>query len=132
MGRTKADLDQYGRMISHDFRAPVRTLEQMAKIVVTDCAEKLPARSLSLLNHVVKGAAKLALRADVLSRVESLTHHPLHRQKVDVASLATKTIDELRAVEPNRQLEIILGELPEVEADFDFIRLGLTSGFTTR
>jgi signal transduction histidine kinase len=127
LARTKADLDQYGRLISHDFRAPVRTLEQMAKIVVADSAELLPPRSLSLLNHVVKGAAKLALRADVLSRVESLSHHPLHRQKVDVASLTGKTIDELRSAEPNRQIEIVVGELPDVEADFDLLRLVLNS-----
>lgn len=127
LARTKADLDQYARMISHDFRAPVRTLEQMAKIVVTDCQQQLPPRSLTLLNHVVNGAAKLALRADVLSRVESLSHHPLHRQKVDVAALASKTIDELRAAEPNRRMEIVVGELPEVEADFDLLRLVLHS-----
>jgi signal transduction histidine kinase len=127
LARTKADLDQYGRMISHDFRAPVRTLEQMAKIVVADSAEQLAPRSLSLLNHVVKGAAKLALRADVLSRIEALSHHPLHRQKVDVTSLAGKTIDELRSTEPNRQIEIVVGELPEVEADFDLLRLVLNS-----
>jgi signal transduction histidine kinase len=127
LARTKADLDQYGRMISHDFRAPMRTLEQMAKIVVTDSGEQLPPRSLSMLNHVVKGAAKLALRADVLSRVESLSHHPLHRQKVDVATLTSKTIDELRAAEPNRQVEVIIGALPEVEADFDLLRLVLNS-----
>lgn len=125
--RAKADLDQYGRMISHDFRAPVRTLEQMAKIVVADSAEQLQPRSLSLLNHVVKGAAKLALRADVLSRVESLAHHPLHRQKVDVASLTARTIEELRSAEPERRIEIIIGELPEVEADFDLLRLVLNS-----
>lgn len=127
LARTKADLDQYGRMISHDFRAPVRTLEQMAKIVATDCAEQLPPRSLNLLNHVVSGAAKLALRADVLSRVESLSHHPMHRQKVDVTSLAHKTVDELRAAEPGRQIEIVIGELPEAQADFDLLRVVLNS-----
>jgi signal transduction histidine kinase len=127
LARTKADLDQYGRMISHDFRAPVRTLEQMAKIVATDCAAQLPPRSLNLLNHVVQGAAKLALRADVLSRVESLSHHPLHRQKVDVAALTARTIEELRNAEPDRQIDVVMGELPEVEADFDLLRLVLNS-----
>jgi signal transduction histidine kinase len=127
LARSKSDLDQYGRMISHDFRAPVRTLEQMAKIVATDCAAQLPPRSLNLLNHVINGAAKLALRADALSRVESLSHHPLHRQKVDVAALTSKTIDELRIVDPNRQIDVFIGELPEVEADFDLLRLVLHS-----
>lgn len=127
LARIKSDLDQYSRMISHDFRAPVRTLEQMAKIVAGDSVDKLQPRSLNLLNHVVKGAAKLALRADTVSRIESLSHHPLHRQKVDVTSLTRKTIDELRSAEPNRKVDIDVGDLPEVEADFDLLRLVLNS-----
>lgn len=127
LAKTKADLDQYGRVISHDFRAPVRTLEQMAKIVAVDSSQHLAPRAASLLNHIVNGAARLALRADVLSRVESLTHHPLQRQRVDVASLTRKTIDELRSADPNRPVEIVIGALPEVEADFDLLRLILNS-----
>lgn len=127
LAQTQSDLEQYGRMISHDFRAPVRTLEQMAKIVVADCGEQLPPRSLTLLNHVVKGAGKLAVRADALTRVESLSHHPLHRQNVDVTSLVTKILHELRGAEPDRQIEVVVGELPEAQADFDLLRLVLQS-----
>jgi len=127
LAKTKADLEQYGRVISHDFRAPVRTLEQMAKIVAADNGGQLPPRAATLLNHIVVGAGKLALRADVLSRVESLSHHPLQRQKVDVAALARKTIDELRSTDPNRPVDIVIGELPEACADFDLLRLILNS-----
>lgn len=127
LARTKSELEQYGRIIAHDFRAPVRTLEQMAKLVLNDNAEQLASRSLNLLKHVVNGAAKLALRADALSRVESLSHHPLQRQLVDVTALMSKTIDELRSAEPHRSLEIVIGELPPVEADFDLLRLVLNS-----
>lgn len=127
LARAQADLEQYGRMISHDFRAPVRTLEQMAKLVMSESAEQLSPRSLSLLNHVVSGAAKLALRADMLSRVESLSHHPLQRQNVDVAALAGKIIEELRSAEPNRRIDIAVGDLPAVEADFDLLRLVFNS-----
>jgi signal transduction histidine kinase len=127
LARTKADLEQYGRIISHDFRAPVRTLEQMAKIVVADSADVLPPRAASLLKHVVNGAAKLAMRADVLSRLESLGQHPLHRQRVDVAALAKKTMDELRSSDPKRQVDVVIGDLPAAEADFDLLRLVFNS-----
>ncbi len=58
--RSKAALEQHGHVISHDFRAPLRMLEQMSKILVADHAEHLPPRATSLLNHVASGAAKLA------------------------------------------------------------------------
>lgn len=121
--RSKAALEQYGHVISHDFRAPLRMLEQMSKILVTDHAEQVPARAAGLLNHIGSGAAKLALRAEVLTRFDTLNQHPLHRQNVDVAALAERIIAELRAATPDRQVEVGVEELPAAQADPELMRL---------
>ncbi|MFC4311279.1 ATP-binding protein [Steroidobacter flavus] len=121
--RSKAALEQHGHVISHDFRAPLRMLEQMSKILVTDHAEHLPPRAASLLNHVASGAAKLASRAEVLTRFDMLNEQPLHRQQVDVAAIAGKIVAELRAATPDRQIEVVVEELPEAHADFESLRL---------
>jgi signal transduction histidine kinase len=121
--RSKAALEQHGQVISHDFRAPLRMLEQMSKILVTDHAEQLPARAAGLLNHIGSGAAKLALRAEMLTRFDTLDQHALHRRDVDVAAMANKIIAELRASTPDRQVEVVVDELPAAQADFDLLRL---------
>lgn len=121
--QSKAALEQHGHVISHDFRAPLRMLEQMSKILVTDHAEQLPPRAMSLLNHVASGAAKLALRAELLTRFDTLSQHTLHRQPVEVAAMTGKIIAELRAATPDREVEVVVGELPEAQADFELLRL---------
>src|SRR5690606_17507249 len=113
----------YGNVISHDFRAPLRTLEQIAAMVVTNHANEVPAGAVSLLNHVTTGAAKLSQRAEVLTRMDVLARHPLHRQHVDVAALTHRIIEEQRKAAGNRQIEIVVGELPAAEADFELLRL---------
>jgi len=121
--RSKAALEQHGHVISHDFRAPLRMLEQMSKILVTDHAGQLPARAAGLLNHIGSGAAKLALRAEVLTRFDTLDQCPLQRQNVDVAAMTDKIIAELRAAAPERQIEVVVEALPEARADFELLRL---------
>lgn len=121
--QSKTALEQHGQVISHDFRAPLRMLEQMSRLVVADHAEHLPPRATSLLNHVASGASKLALRAEMLTRFDTLSQHALHRQPLDVAAMTGKIIDELRAATPDRQVEVVIGELPEAEADFESLRL---------
>jgi signal transduction histidine kinase len=121
--RSKTALEQHGHVISHDFRAPLRMLEQMSKILVTDHAEQLPPRATSLLNHVASGAAKLALRAEMLTRFDTLSQHTLHRQPVDVAAMTGKIIAELRAATPDREFEVVIDELPEAQADLELLRL---------
>lgn len=127
LARTQADLAQYGNVISHDFRAPLRTLEQMANMVVSSHGEQLPAGAMSLLNHVSSGAAKLSQRAEVLTRMDVLARHPMHRQRVDVAALTQRLIEEQRKAAPGRQVEVVVGELPAVDADYELLRLVLSS-----
>jgi signal transduction histidine kinase len=123
LSRAEADRAEYGHVISHDFRSPLRTLEQMSRIVLTDHAEQLPAGATGLLNHIATGAAKLATRADALSRVESLSHQAMHRQAVDVHALTEKVVHELRSAMPERQIDIDVGELPPVEADPELLKI---------
>lgn len=127
LARTQADLAQYGNVISHDFRAPLRTLEQIATMVVTNHGQELPPGAMSLLNHVSSGAAKLSQRAEVMTRMDVLARHPMHRQHVDVAALTNKVIEEQRRVAGDRQIDVVVGELPAAEADFELLRLVLSS-----
>lgn len=120
--RAQADLEQQAHVITHDFRAPLRMLEQMSKLVMTDCAEQLPPRAVGLLNHVASGAAKLALRAEVLGRTDLLGRQPLHRQNVDVVVLASSVVERLRSAAPERQVDVVIGELPEAQADVELLR----------
>lgn len=121
--RSQAMLEQHGHVLSHEFRAPLRMLEQMSKILVTDHSEQLPPRTTGLLNHIGSGAAKLAMRVEALARFDALNQRPLHRQSVDVTALVTKIIAELRAATPDRQVEVAIEDLPAASADFEVLRL---------
>jgi signal transduction histidine kinase len=125
LARANADVDQYSYAISHDFRSPLRTLEQMARFVVADHAAQLPADASKLLDHVVRGASKLADRAEAVSQVAQIASQPLVRRRVDVRSLVDSVIAKHRAAAAGRSLEIVVGELPEVDADPELLRIVL-------
>lgn len=127
LARTQADLVQYGNVISHDFRSPLRTLEQIATMIATSHGEQMPAAAMGLLNHVSSGAAKLSQRAEVMTRMDVLARHPLHRQHVDVAAMMGKVIEEQRRLAGDRQVEVVIGDLPDAEADFELLRLVLSN-----
>jgi signal transduction histidine kinase len=127
LARAQADLAQYGNVIAHDFRSPLRTLEQMVTMIVTSHAAQMPAAAISMLNHVSSGASKLSQRAEIMTRMDVLARHPLHRQHVDVAALTNTVIEEQRRAAGHRQIEVVLGELPAVEADYELLRLVLSN-----
>jgi signal transduction histidine kinase len=127
LARTRADLMEYGYIISHDFRSSLRTLEQLAATIVADHAAQLPQAAIGLLNYIVSGATKLSVRAESISRVDALMREPLRRERIDVSALTAVIIEELRSATRGRQIETIVGELPPVDADRESLRLVLSS-----
>lgn len=126
LARIQSDVAQYGNVISHDFRAPLRTLEQISTMIVSNHGQEMPAGAMSLLNHVSSGASKLAQRAEAMTRMDVLARHPLHRQQVDVAAMVNKIVEEQRRAAADRQVEVVIGELPAAEADYELLRLVLS------
>jgi light-regulated signal transduction histidine kinase (bacteriophytochrome) len=61
-----------------------------------------------------------------MTRMDVLARHPLHRQQVDVAAMVNKVIDEQRKAAGDRQVEVVVGELPAAEADYELLRLVLS------
>jgi light-regulated signal transduction histidine kinase (bacteriophytochrome) len=114
---------QYGNVISHDFRAPLRTLEQIAALLASNHSQDLPDGAVRLINHVSNGAAKLAQRAEAMTRMDALARHPLHRQRIDVTAMVNKIVEEQRRAAGQREMEVVVGELPEATADYELLRM---------
>ena len=121
--RANDELNQLRYTLSHDFRSPLRTLESMAQLVVDEHAPHLPAEALGLMNHISRGAARLAERADALLRFAQFNQQPLLRTRVDVASLVTNIVGELRRATPDRRVDVTIGELPAIDADPELLRV---------
>jgi signal transduction histidine kinase len=123
LARTQSDMAQYGNVISHDFRAPLRTLEQIAALLASNHSQDLPDGAVRLINHVSNGAAKLAQRAEAMTRMDALARHPLHRQRIDVTAMVNKIVEEQRRAAGQREMEVVVGELPEATADYELLRM---------
>lgn len=121
--RARQDLDQYRYVLSHDLRSPLRTLESLAQLLVAEHGAQMPADALSLLNHITRGATKLADRIDALLRVAQLAHQPLSRRRVDVNALLAGVIGQLQIAAAGRRVDVALGDVPEIDGDPELLRL---------
>jgi signal transduction histidine kinase len=128
LARAQQELDEYCYLLSHDVRAPLGTLESMARLLVTEYSAQLPADAQGLLTHITRGTTRLTQRIDALLRVAELSHQPLLRLRVDVAALLTGVIAQLRDAAPERRIEVVVnGDLPPVDGDPELLRLAFTN-----
>jgi len=116
------ELDAFTYSVSHDLRAPLRTQAGFTEILLADHAEQLDQAGRDYLRRVHAAAEHMAGMMDALLELSHVGRSELKRRPVDLGELARDILAELRAEEPSRDLETVIGRLP---VDGDPRMLGL-------
>ncbi|RKH38571.1 PAS domain S-box protein [Corallococcus sicarius] len=101
-----AQLEAFSYSVSHDLRAPLRGIDGFLRLVEEDVAGALSERGRGYLARVRAAAGRMGQLIDDLLKLSRLSRAPLERGEVDVSSLAVSVMDELRAREPTRGVEV--------------------------
>ncbi len=120
-------LGSFTYSVSHDLRAPLRAINGYAHILVEDHADALDAESRRVLDVICDNARQMGQLIDDLLRFSRLGRDELERAWTDVVALTRAVVDDLRRAEPERQVEIAVGDLPMALADGTMLRHALTN-----
>jgi PAS domain S-box-containing protein len=119
------ELDAFAYSVSHDLRAPLRSLAGFSEVLLEDYAEVIDEVGRGYLKRIEANAGRMARMIDDLLDLSRATRVELHRQRVDLSAVAHDVIAELRDADPMREVEIgVDGELT-VDGDPHLIRLVL-------
>ncbi|HEX3843688.1 MAG TPA: response regulator [Steroidobacteraceae bacterium] len=116
------ELEAFSGSVSHDLRAPLRTIDGLLRVVQEDFGASVAPEARQHLDAVSAQASRMSELCEDLLRLSRLSREPLQKRPVDVRSLVQEIARELRAAEPGRDLDISIGELPPVEADPSLLR----------
>jgi signal transduction histidine kinase len=116
------ELEAFSDSVSHDLRAPLRTIDGLLHVVQEDFGAGVPAEARRHIEAVLAQASRMGELIDDLLRLSRLGREPLQIRSVDMRALVQGVVGELRAGEAARILEIRIGELPAVEADPSLLR----------
>jgi signal transduction histidine kinase len=116
------ELEAFSDSVSHDLRAPLRTIDGLLRVVQEDFGAGVPPEARQHLDAVAAQASRMSELCEDLLRLSRLGREPLQKRPVDMRRLVQEIAGELRAAEPARNLEISIGELPPVQADPSLLR----------
>jgi len=117
-----ADLEAFSFSVSHDLLAPLRAVRGFSEIVETDFGPQLPPEGQRLLSRVTKSAQRMEALVRDLLEFSRFGRQTLEKRPVDMARLAQSVVDELRMDQPERQIDVRIGGLPEGWADPSLLR----------
>src|SRR6185312_6176342 len=114
--------EAFSGSVSHDLRAPLRTIDGLLRVVQEDFATSVPPEACRHIEAISAQASRMSELIEDLLRLSRLRREPLRKQPVDMRGLVQEVAGELRAAEATRELDIRVGELPPVEADPSLLR----------
>jgi signal transduction histidine kinase len=111
--------------VSHDLRAPLRSLHGFSEVLLADYADRFDDQGREYLQRIQANVARMGRLIDDLLRLSRVTRTGLNRERVDIGAQATEIIDELRSAEPGRCLQAVIADDLVTTGDPHLIRLAL-------
>ena len=102
-----AELEAFSYSVAHDLRAPLRAINGFSTALREDWGDKFDAEAKDSLTRIISGAERMAELIDALLALARLTRTELVREAVNLTEVAQAVIEQLRAAEPNREVEFL-------------------------
>ena len=120
--RAVKELETFSYSVSHDLRAPLRTINGYSRILLDEFAAELPEGALRKLENIREVARQMGQLIDDILEFSRLSRHTLTRRAVNMQALAAETFEALMTGQPTRQVQFQMQPLPEAFADLTLMR----------
>jgi len=116
------ELEAFSYSISHDLRAPLRSIDGFSRILLEDCVGQLDATSRDNFQRIRGASQRMSHLIDDLLKLSQVTRSDMRRTTVDLSALARAVLDGLQEAEPNRQVACVIAPDLTAEADAGLVR----------
>jgi signal transduction histidine kinase len=116
------ELEAFSYSVSHDLRAPLRSIDGFSRLVLDESRDQLSPESARRLDLVRAGAQQMGLLIDDLLSFSRLGRVELKKRRVHTTGIVNEVIAELKLQNPIRQIEFVVGDLPPCHADPTLLR----------
>ena len=110
------ELEAFSYSVSHDLRAPLRSIDGFSRMLMRDYHELLPAEGQRKMQVVRDSAQQMGRLIDELLTFSRLSRQPLNKEPVAPA-MARSILADMSDEQNGRQIEISIADLPICQAD---------------
>jgi len=121
--QTNQELETFSYSVSHDLRAPLRTINGFCQALLDEYSDVLDETGKDYLHRVNRASIRMSELINDLLRLSRVTQSNMRWQPVNLSELARASIAKLRDQQPERTVEIDIA--PHLTASGDPALLGV-------
>jgi PAS domain S-box-containing protein len=119
------ELEAFCYAVSHDLRAPLRSIDGFSRIVLEDSASRLDPDAQDNLRRVRAASQRMANLIDDLLKLSRITRADLVREEVDLSGIAREIAADLQQTEPARAVDWRIADGSTTQGDPRLLRAAL-------
>jgi len=117
------ELEEFAYSLAHDLRAPIRAINGFGAALSENHDDKLSDQGRETLDRIRRASAKMGELIDAMLLLSQLTRRELTITRVDLSALAREISKELRALDPARTVEFVIGNGLVTVGDHRLVRV---------
>jgi len=111
------ELESFSYSVSHDLRAPLRSIDGFSHAVLEDYGEQLPPEARDYLRRARAASQRMAVLIDDLLNLSRVTRASLKPKFINLSAMVAEIANALKEAQPERPAEISIMPDLMVEAD---------------
>ena len=119
------ELEAFSYSVSHDLRAPLRTIDGFSRILLEDYAERLDEEGEDYLGRVRAASKHMDALIEDLLDLSRVSRGPLRREAIDLSAMARGIIRKFEGSQPERDVKFVAEEGVVAEGDASLLAVAL-------
>jgi PAS domain S-box-containing protein len=116
------ELEAFSYSVSHDLRAPLRTVEGFSRALVEDYSDKLEEEGKDYLRRIRAATQHMGQLIDDLLNLSLVMRTQMHREEINLSELVRTIKAEFQETQPERQVEFVVQERVFAHGDARLLR----------
>lgn len=104
------ELEAFSYSVSHDLRAPLRSLDGFSHILLDEYRDSLNEEGQDFLRRLRAASQHMGQLIDSLLQLSRVSRSEISREPVDLSAAARQIIEELKRNSPERQVEVKIAD----------------------
>jgi two-component system CheB/CheR fusion protein len=129
LAEVNKELEVFSYTVSHDLRAPLRSIEGFTTAITEDYAASLDQTANDYFNRVISASRRMSQLIDSMLNMARLTKGQLRERSVNLSDIAEVAVSELGKKYPDRRVEHIIAKGVMAQGDIDMLRIVIENLF---
>jgi len=119
------ELETFAYSVSHDLRAPLRSIDGFSQVLLEDYGERLDEPGKDCLGRVRAGCQNMGRLIDAILQLSRVTRSEVRLERVDISMLALAAAAMLQRASPEREVEVHIASGLEAYTDRKLFQVAL-------